>query len=1298
MKMQELLEAASRAHSGEKRQRYSSRELERRKAGDASSLAGARSDGGAAGGCAASPAAASQRESERPGNTEEKRRKNREAMTPPCPDAEGRENAGTQDGDAEPFPLFESVLAFQLYLVLLTNPAYIRRYGRRLHAAVVGLFSQADEGERLGEEGSRAAKVFEDRRVAQTACAEFPSLQERAERPFARREAQTACTAGLGVCDRAEGSDGEGDSGVSLSKGGEENDSFASLCGGRDGLASPQLSLETENSLLPSELVLAVLNFAATAPSPALSLPLCSPAASSSLSHCSASSFETPSSFAVLLSSRELQRASLDSLLSSLPEFGGSASQRSGEGSRSLFSPVILQLSDAFGAAAERQALESGCSSAAAHNPFQSGAEEREASARERRQSDDAGGKNPFSPHFEREEEPRTRPECRGDSRGRTQERAADCAVASREAKHQNDLLLLDAVRERLALTPFLPPLRASVSLLAAVLDAPKRTREERRGDHGREREGDQKREREEDQKREQEEDQKSEREGEPEGEERASSESDVDACGRSGVWEFCEERVDGEELRRLLQSEEQNENEGIEEALLRLVRDTPITSTVRVSTAQATLVEALLQVCPSPVDNPVAFSRLFPLFVGELCKTFLHPHAFFRDSASFAVGCRVLLELQILFRSSFISLLWQDYRRMQEFLSVSSSSSSSVSSSVSSSAFGAGLGEEREVSVQQMKDDTQPGLAKERRRSDRQEEAARRDAQVNGEVSDETGKTREARRGNKRSEKTRRDESGARGKAERGMRFVDSNSFARRRPQQEAWPCAYATATGIRIDKPQPTLGALQARGCTARESGNQESARRGGDEAATREQAARRDSQQEAGPAEDGAPQRPTKNEAKERKERNERKERKERKEMNDGGQEGGRVKGRGETKDAVGFADEPFEVSPGARRSDACACRSRPCLQCKCGHSPTGVLLLSAVPLFDALTVLASSRASPSLDRLQVWKLAVQTACVLVEDASCFLSHLSWLSPASRKEAACAPHCPASGEPQADAFAGAEEKFWTAATHTLQSLLRILSTPPLPARSSEASGNARFAPAAGMLGLELEANGRTRTVQTEDGLAEAGSQSSALPSAFFFDRWILRIAADALAKPARRDAPSATLYPFFVSVLDYYCTASSERPAGIAHEAFCTLFDLSEDRFTCILPRSPAVSSVGDAASTRRRMQSVLPLVLRRCRGILQRFATSSMSSPTSASSASVNSSVNSLGSLPCSAAEAHRSAGRLPSGDRGASSSVSSEKQRGKEAFCRQRRRGGPWLLCLTRMARGEERAWSAFAKP
>nr|PUA85576.1 hypothetical protein TGBR9_384050 [Toxoplasma gondii TgCATBr9] len=46
---------------------------------------------------------------------------------------------------------------------------------------------------------------------------------------------------------------------------------------------------------------------------------------------------------------------------------------------------------------------------------------------------------------------------------------------------------------------------------------------------------------------------------------------------------------------------------------------------------------------------------------------------------------------------------------------------------------------------------------------------------------------------------------------------------------------------------------------------------------------------------------------------------------------------------------------------------------------------------------------------------------------------------------------------------------------------------------------------------------------------------------------------------------------------------------------------------------------------------------------------------MSSPTSASSASVNSSVNSLGSLPCSGAEAHRSAGRLPSGDRGASSS-------------------------------------------
>ncbi|KFG33608.1 hypothetical protein TGP89_360570 [Toxoplasma gondii p89] len=136
--------------------------------------------------------------------------------------------------------------------------------------------------------------------------------------------------------------------------------------------------------------------------------------------------------------------------------------------------------------------------------------------------------------------------------------------------------------------------------------------------------------------------------------------------------------------------------------------------------------------------------------------------------------------------------------------------------------------------------------------------------------------------------------------------------------------------------------------------------------------------------------------------------------------------------------------------------------------------------------------------------------------------------------------------------------------------------------------------------------------------------------------------------------RSSCSAEFLPQ-VSVLDYYCTASSERPAGIAHEAFCTLFDLSEDRFTCILPRSPAVSSVGDAASTRRRMQSVLPLVLRRCRGILQRFATSSMSSPTSASSASVNSSVNSLGSLPCSGAEAHRSAGRLPSGDRGASSS-------------------------------------------
>ncbi|CBZ52266.1 hypothetical protein NCLIV_020530 [Neospora caninum Liverpool] len=1190
-KMHEVLEASS-ACVGAKRGWYSARDLERRKADVDGSLSLSRPESVAPGGSAAT----NQRERDGLGKKAAPEKKALEAEGRPVPVSKDAGDAAGAERDEDLFPLLESVVAFQLYLVLLTNPAYIRRYGRRIDGALDGLLSQAGEGERRVEAGSKVIAAPKDARRAETPGCRFSSPQEGVARgAFDKAAAEASGTADF----ECEAEPADESDGSFAANGGEGVDLLSTLCRGR---SQPSLPLSRPGGCaLPSSLVLSVLNFARTAPSPALSLPLCS--SSPHLSSPTCGLFPTPPLFAALLASTELQKASLHSLVTALPVYVGSAPQRGAEPSGHR-APVV-QASESFREASVHGYPASGedvsgsptspwAVSAVSRNPFQSGQqEEQEVGQAEGAELGvpDEEAKNPFSPSVsDRQAASWARPsaERRGDSQGppcggstgrgvprqpgdrpRAPVHALESATAiGEETSAQDGLLLLDGVRERLALSPFLPPLRSSVALLAALLQRRKtgdgeREERQKQEDAGEEPAG---------------RDAGTRRERGEEGE-GAPSESDCDACGRGGAADTPKEDAtrDQEEVKRLLaETADVRRQRALEDALQRLLRHQPIVSAVRISTAQAPLLEALMDVCPSPVDNPAAFSQLFPLFLSELGETFLRPPALFRDAASLAVGCRVLLELQLFFRASFVSLLWQDFARMRKFLCASLAAPSPAGRS--------GEGRNGEAA----------GREDAGREAQLEPDEAWKGAEANGATRETEHVAQEGRRGGG-GEKVRREREKARTKPERRL-FARSGSISSHRPQQVAVLCQYATATGIQIATPQPTLKCLQseARGdCRRRSEGSWREGE--GPQGDTRQQVGRSQEEQ--------SPQRDEGNAA-----GGAEGEEDESKAENDSGKEekGSDKRGESDGKDArVGLAGRNTEETRAPVL--ACACRSRPCLQCTCEHSPTAVLLRSLARLLNALVSIASSRASPALDRLQVWKVSLQTACVLIEDASCFLSHRSWLSP-SPAAAACPPHCPAFESHGENASRDVGKSFWTAATHALRRMLLTLSTPPPPASPFAPSGSP-FSPSAQAKGAEASSEGgRHRGARTRTDGAETGS-AAALPSAFFFDRWILRIAAETLARPAPRHEPSARFYPFFVSVLDHYCSAGSERPAVIAHEAFCTLFDLSEDRFSRLdasLSPCPSLSASGDCASTRTRMQSVLPLVLRRCRAILQRFA--------------------------------------------------------------------------------------------
>ncbi|PFH35502.1 hypothetical protein BESB_051530 [Besnoitia besnoiti] len=1119
-------------------------------------------------------------------------------------EAMGRSAAATaaSERDPEVFPVVESVIAFQLFLVMLTNPAYIRRYGRRLDdASVEGLLGEARDEPMERERDSCG--------VSQAAAGRTRQVRGSWRHAAAGGEEENAEDA----ANSFEGETDEPHLGDATRRDREGQELALGLlkCEAMQAATQAASAVPLSSSLFP--LLDCALEFARTVPGPALSLPLVSASSASYSSFASSSSASSRSAsagsavsfeFDRLVASPSLQRASLAALVASLPPlFAGSGAAQRSESSTQRLAPRVVEASSSFVEAAARghflplegQADPSPFSSSpfapSPTNPFQSeegrgrgenaqpdAEEERERGGRflaGQRDSMTRGsltpspappssfsstsstspagwppaprvcvppGPSPFAPEG-------------GDGERRQAHPPEAAAPASSvvseppgaESRVYTDLLLLDGVRSRLGLAPFLPPPVAPVSApespppwaAGAEADdalAGQAEHEEREREGGR-------------------------------------RETSRARSPRLGAVEA--------ELRAVLATVEEEEKarsaDTPEEARERLLLFQPIVAAVRVSTAQVPLLETLVNLRPSATDAPVAFSLLVPLFLKELCETFLRPEVFFRDSASLAVGCRVLLELQIFFRASFVSLMRQDFARSKAHLAALLASLSSLSPSGRGPAppeEPADTGENEEASGDKTSSDSPPEDGSEQVPAKRGEKEER--------------SRREGREGSKQEN----------GIARRG-------AFAKHRGPQEELLWRYATSTGMSIATPQlayalPTSrrprGKPRAKDTRAGEARNStqscaaESTREAnsgaGEEAAASQAAGGRG----AGSAE--------------------------RAETDKRGRAAESQKGpKGDKETTSQRSPHPSDEalngmlpSPSSFAAAGCACRGRPCVGCACEHSPAAVLLLSLPRIFEFLACLAETRTSPSLKRLQAWKLALQVAFVLTEDAFAFLSRLSWRAPRATFCVGCTAGKRAR---EAKRHAPACDKgvvFYSAATAALRRFLRVLAMPPSASVSTTVSASlsatvsiSPFAPASPFF-----SSAPAPPAARQGPLGEGGA---ALPSAFFFDRWMLRIAAETLARPAPRHAPCAPFYPFFVQILDHYCAAGSERPAIIAHEAFCTLFDLSEDlyarRKSGALFAEASLSRTADAA-TRARVQSVLPLVLRRCRAILQRFA--------------------------------------------------------------------------------------------